>query len=262
MASAAESPSCPSWKMPGYTGYVRGLGETFSQTPVYAQLVAAHPAPPHFLHVRGAAAPVPTPARDPCNHPERCRPGAAHPTLWPSLQQRGKQDSAKPPVSQLTLGDGRVHAFQTSYAAEFAPPFASGACLRSPLRNQGLAEATTDLRAVYRSAFQRTGEKRLDEMLGHMKERIGGKIGNQNNNAFKLRKLFAMYDTQKTGLISVEAFRVMTESFGMQLDDDLLLALFSRYDPEASGTVRYHTVMKALLDSDSYAQYAAGLHSA
>lgn len=43
--------------------------------------------------------------------------------------------------------------------------------------------------------------KRLDEMLGHMKERIGGKIGNQNNNAFKLRKLFAMYDTQKTGLV-------------------------------------------------------------
>jgi hypothetical protein len=42
--------------------------------------------------------------------------------------------------------------------------------------------------------------KRLDEMLGHMKERIGGKIGNQNNNAFKLRKLFAMYDIEKTGL--------------------------------------------------------------
>ena len=70
----------------------------------------------------------------------------------------GKQDSAKPPVSQLTLGDRRVRAFQTSYAAEFAPPLPSGACLRSPLRNQGLAEATTDLRAVYRSAFQRTGE--------------------------------------------------------------------------------------------------------
>ena len=40
-------------------------------------------------------------------------------------------------------------------------------------------------------------------MLGHMNERIGGKIGNQNNNAFKLRKLFAMYDTQKTGLVRV-----------------------------------------------------------
>ena len=74
------------------------------------------------------------------------------------LPGAGKQDSAKPPVSQLTLGDGRVRAFQTSYAAEFAPPLPAGACLRSPLRNSGLAAATTDLRAVYRSAFQRTGE--------------------------------------------------------------------------------------------------------
>ena len=51
-----------------------------------------------------------------------------------------------------------MRPFQTSYAAEFAPPFAAGACLRSPLRNQGLAEASTDLRAVYRSAYQRTGK--------------------------------------------------------------------------------------------------------
>ena len=30
--------------------------------------------------------------------------------------------------------------------------------MRLPLRNSGLAAATTNLRAVYRSAFQRTGE--------------------------------------------------------------------------------------------------------
>ena len=35
-----------------------------------------------------------------------------------------------------------------------------------------------------------------------------------------------------------------------------------QYDPEATGHVRYHTVMKALLDSDSYAQYAAGVSPA
>ena len=32
----------------------------------------------------------------------------------------------------------------------------------------------------------------------------------------------------------------------------------SQYDPEATGSVRYHGIMKALLDSDYYAQYAAG----
>jgi len=72
-----------------FTGYVRGLAETYAQTPAYAQLTAAHPAPPHFLHSRSAAAPVPTPKRDPCNSAERGQPGAARPTLWPSLQTAG-----------------------------------------------------------------------------------------------------------------------------------------------------------------------------
>lgn len=44
--------------------------------------------------------------------------------------------------------------------------------------------------------------KRLDETFAHMRERISGKLGNRNDNAFKLRKLFAMYDTQRTGKVA------------------------------------------------------------
>ena len=43
--------------------------------------------------------------------------------------------------------------------------------------------------------------KRLNKTLAHMRERIYGKLGNRNDNAFKLRKLFAMYDTQRTGKV-------------------------------------------------------------
>ncbi len=43
--------------------------------------------------------------------------------------------------------------------------------------------------------------KRLNETLAHMRERISGKLGNRNDSAFKLRKLFAMYDTQRTGKV-------------------------------------------------------------
>ena len=129
--------------------------------------------------------------------------------------------------------------------------------------------------------------ERLDHMMVHMTERLAGKMGNANNNAFKLRKLFKMYDTEGTGKvrfacacrwvsmrlfelirseranataaallqaccgwlwtfhaalacevavdptyvglqIHIEDFRVMTETVGMQLDDDSLLALFCR----------------------------------
>jgi len=36
-----------------------------------------------------------------------------------------------------------------------------------------------------------------------MKERLAGKIGNANNNAFMLRKLFKMYDTAGRGYVSL-----------------------------------------------------------
>lgn len=39
-------------------------------------------------------------------------------------------------------------------------------------------------------------------MMTHMKERLAGKIGNANNNAFMLRKLFKMYDTAGSGFVS------------------------------------------------------------
>ena len=39
-------------------------------------------------------------------------------------------------------------------------------------------------------------------MMTHMKERLAGKIGNANNNAFMLRKLFKMYDTAGSGYVS------------------------------------------------------------
>ena len=45
--------------------------------------------------------------------------------------------------------------------------------------------------------------KRYAETLAHMRERILGKLGNRSDNAFKLRKLFAMYDTQHTGVVRI-----------------------------------------------------------
>lgn len=55
--------------------------------------------------------------------------------------------------------------------------------------------------------------------------------------------------------IQLEDFRMMTESFGMQLDDDSLLALFSIYDTEGSGYMKYEELMMQLLDPDYYSLY-------
>lgn len=48
-------------------------------------------------------------------------------------------------------------------------------------------------------------------MMTHMKERLAGKIGNANNNAFMLRKLFKMYDTAGSGFVSTLSFFSLQE---------------------------------------------------
>ena len=53
--------------------------------------------------------------------------------------------------------------------------------------------------------IQAAHRKRLNETFAHMRERISGKLGNRNDNAFRLRKLFAMYDTQRTGKVTLNA---------------------------------------------------------
>ena len=78
-------------------------------------------------------------------------------------------------------------------------------------------------------------------------------MGNNNNNGFKFRKLFQMFDKTKTGQVHYEDFRNMCETFGMQLDDDSLLALFCVYDPEGTGYLSYHDLAKQLMDPDCYA---------
>lgn len=49
---------------------------------------------------------------------------------------------------------------------------------------------------------------------------------------------------------------MMTESFGMQLDDDSLLALFHVYDPDVTGYLQYESLMRQLLDPDYFSLYA------
>lgn len=56
--------------------------------------------------------------------------------------------------------------------------------------------------------------------------------------------------------IHFEDFRMFGESFGMQLDDDSLLALYYVYDPHGTGYLAYEDVMKQLLDKDYYAMYS------
>lgn len=79
-------------------------------------------------------------------------------TCRPRLLTEAKLPSAKPPVSNIALGDTRIDPFKTSYTTDFPAPFADTARLRSPNRNEDLAKTTASLKDIYRSSFNRVGE--------------------------------------------------------------------------------------------------------
>ncbi|GMH32521.1 hypothetical protein BSKO_00355 [Bryopsis sp. KO-2023] len=244
----------PEYKIAGYTGYIQGLQETYKRTPIPCQIECQEPNDESFIFTRTRTAPRTTPSRDPCNFPEttkKAQPGI----LWPSLQPSAVQESLRPPRSNITLGDLRIDPFKTSYQVDFDAPHEESKRIRSPMRNEDLAKSEISLKEHYASAFNRVGEERLMKMIARMRERLEAKLANANNNAFKMRKLFKMYDRDQSGLIQLEDFRMMTESFGMQLDDDSLLALYSVYDPEGTAYLRYEQLMSQLLDPDYYSLY-------
>uniref|UniRef100_A0A383VS12 EF-hand domain-containing protein n=1 Tax=Tetradesmus obliquus TaxID=3088 RepID=A0A383VS12_TETOB len=223
-----------------------------------AQVETKTPGEESFIHTRTCSPPKTTyhsMQRDPCNFEENFKKPEVD-NLWPRLQERAAQDSFKPPCSNIALGDERVSPFTTSYSTDFYAPFNAHERLRSPMRNKDLAATQTSLKEHYASSYNRVGEKRLAKMISTMRERLSAKLGNNNDNAFKMRKLFKMYDKKEVGMIHFEDFRMFSESFGMQLDDDSLLAMYHVYDPTGSGYLAYEDIVKQLLDGDYYAMYS------
>ena len=74
-------------------------------------------------------------------------------------------------------------------------------------------------------------------MIATMRERMAAKMANRNDNAFAVRRLIKAYDTSGAGAVHFDDFRAFCDAFGMQLDDDSLLALYHVHDPAGTGAV-------------------------
>lgn len=95
--------------------------------------------------------------RDPCNNDKNFKK-AVPDNLWPQLQKTAVQESFKPPVSNIALGDSRIDPFKSAYSDDFRSPFVGHDRLRSPNRNEDLAKTTASLVDIYRSSYNRVGE--------------------------------------------------------------------------------------------------------
>ncbi|KAG1676538.1 hypothetical protein FOA52_000081 [Chlamydomonas sp. UWO 241] len=251
----------PDYKIPGFTGHLHGMGEVHKKTPIKAQMETKEPGEESFLHTRSMVQPVTTRrevVRDPCNDDKNFKK-AVPDNLWAHLQTTAVQESFKPPVSNIALGDSRIDPFKSAYSDDFRAPFAGHDRLRSPNRNEDLAKTTASLVDIYKSSYNRVGDKSLQKMITRMRERMDAKCGNSNDNAFRIRKLFLAWDKSNNGMVHFEDLRQMCESFGMQLADDDLLALYCVYDPEGTGYLAYMDLVQHLMHPDTFRYYVGAV---
>mmetsp|Transcript_5365 Transcript_5365/g.14918 ORF Transcript_5365/g.14918 Transcript_5365/m.14918 type:complete len:342 (+) Transcript_5365:160-1185(+) len=261
------------YKMTGYSGYIHSLNHTVSKTPIFSQEETMKPPENTFLYERSTE-PIKTPARDPCNDPKNYKKGlplGQSVNLWPNLQPdprpnftgKDKPSSTKPQEVHIVHGDRRIRSKRTAFQLDFKPPSRPNSARAVDPVTLSVMETRdeNELRNMYANSHKRVTKQLLDQIFKSMRERIEAKIDvGTNANAFKLRKLFKMFDAEQNGRIELPDFRIMMESFGIQLSEDQLIVVFSLYDKNFEGEIDYLKLMKDLLDGDYFQFYKNGLN--
>jgi len=260
------------YRMPGYTGYIPALHETVAKTPTHAQDKTFHPEDHTFLRERKKP-PVINPERDSCNDKSVYSKGHVKGetvNLWPDLQDSVwpetedlRPESAKPQAVHIVHGDRRIRGKRTQTAMDYKPPSRpnSARAVDPVTLNTLQSREPQRLKAMYEQSTRRVGVNMLQMMLMSMRKRLEAKVEvGSNANAHKMRRLFKMYDEHQDGKIELPDFRIMLESFGIQLSEDQLITVFALYDKQFSGEIFYCDLMKDLLDEDLYKFYVSGVN--
>eukprot|EP01041_Mallomonas_annulata_P011755 gene11755-24651_t len=155
--------------------------------------------------------------------------------------------------SNVILGDDRI-AFTKSMTA----------CLHevqlpSPERqSQEKYKSTNVRRKEYAESISSVGG---NEAVDHIQEIIKLKLDQRKKfGMFQLRKNFKYYDRANTGFVDVIEFSRSLELMGFQFNEQQLVALFARYDPECRGSINYSDVLNTF-SSTSFVPRATGMSS-
>mmetsp|Transcript_52507 Transcript_52507/g.166988 ORF Transcript_52507/g.166988 Transcript_52507/m.166988 type:complete len:269 (+) Transcript_52507:82-888(+) len=249
------------WKIPGYTGHIPCVHETFAKTPFYGQLEALDK---EDTMITGNFA-RPRSAMETATAPEWGRAFKATPAnrqyegnLFPDVNG-GRQtpyDTSKR-SSPICLGDDRISVLKTTYQ-----DFAQSSYMKNPStlaafipEGRFAFKGPEKIAQEYSKALVETGDNVFEMLMGSFRMRVEAKLKSGTNNAFMLRRLVTGFDVHKTGELEMEDFHKMLQSFGMQLSYKEVVGVMARYDPQCSGHIRYGAFMQDLLDSDYYALF-------
>lgn len=109
-----------------------------------------------------------------------------------------------------------------------------------------LASQTADeRREQYARVTEAIGQRRLEELEASLREKLFNRVA---AGPFQLRRNFKYFDKDGNGTIDVDEFSECLEYLmGVILPEDHVIALFARYDDDASGTMEYPEFIQKLM---------------
>jgi len=239
--------------MPGYTGHVNGVYETFGTTPVASQRKA-------LFRTGGELDPVNRPKvaetwRDPCNNPATFQKNAPE-LLWPQTAAPHSIKKNLNNQSSIVFGDRRFVQDETHYTTVHAAP-AAHASVWDPIvpistHKYDLSNKTSEqIEALYKNMYDKVGTVQLGHIVANLKLRFAAKLNTTcNNNGFKLLKLFQTYDKDNSGTLDLAEFTQVLASFGVQLPEEAEVCLFGNFDKNHDGHLDYTEFISTLVDSE------------
>lgn len=242
------------WKMPGYTGHINGVFETVGSTPTTSQRKAFYRNGTELDPTNEE--PVKQAWRDPCNDPTAYKKAEPE-LLWPSVAQphpRMKGNLSN--KSSIQLGDHRFFQPVTHYDDVHVAPVKQSSLWTPEVDNKhhrfDLAHMSPDeLKAVYLKMNSKIGDVKMGHVMDNLRLRFSAKLNTaSNSNGYKLLKLFQQHDATATGFVQAHHFVDSLKCFGLQLPEEVEIALFSRFDTDMNGMLDYKAFVAALVEEE------------
>lgn len=148
-------------------------------------------------------------------------------------------------MSHVVLGDDRDWNLTSISEEKFKG-------LRCPIQRGELVEGFSGMDPVARAQVYEIALRRVGPSAIALLERlVRDKVMQRTGGILEIRKGFKFLDRSGEGVLTPEEFQAALDGYGLQFEDDQLVALFSQHDKEAIGLLDYYQFMKALL-SDQF----------
>lgn len=146
----------------------------------------------------------------------------------------------------IVFGDDRINTLETSYL-EFYEDLRDDKP-KSQMMVHIESLPTDRLDQLYKNAERKIGKAMLDKWEISMRDKVtmytsGGPGG--------IRKQFKYFDRDASGSVDFDEFKFALDTFGMNLNEDQLLAFFGRYDCDRTTEIGYKNFINQLLDEGS-----------